>query len=398
MLRPWRSPEWAWALGGATALVVFGIVSPAAALVAVGRGSDVYLFLTGMLVLADLARAAGVFDWLAALAVRAADGSAPRFFTIVFGLGVGVTVFLSNDATAVVLTPAVAAAARAGRTSALPYLFTCAFVANAASFVLPIANPANLVIFGGALPPLGTWIATFALPSLAALVVTFVVMRQRFRREFAMPISRDITPRPLGRAGRMSVAAILATALALGIASSRGIALGAVTASAAGLATAAMVVIDRQRVSILRHSSWSVIALVAGLFVLVAGLDQTGVLDRVRHMIAALTDLSSLVAIVLAGVVSALLSNATNNLPTGLLAGLALAGTNHSLAVAGALTIGIDLGPNLSVTGSLATVLWLVALRREGIALGAGAFLRVGALVMPPALLAALGALALVTR
>ena len=58
-----------------------------------------------------------------------------------------------------------------------------------------------------------------------------------------------------------------------------------------------------------------------------------------------------------------------------------------------ALLIGIDLGPNLSVTGSLATILWLVALRREGVHVGAWQFLRLGLVVMPPALLLALGGL-----
>jgi arsenical pump membrane protein len=52
--------------------------------------------------------------------------------------------------------------------------------------------------------------------------------------------------------------------------------------------------------------------------------------------------------------------------------------------------VGIDLGPNLSITGSLATILWLTALRREGLEVGFWRFLRIGALVMPPALILAL--------
>ena len=90
-------------------------------------------------------------------------------------IGTLVTVFMSNDATAVVLTPAVYAAAPQARVEPLPYLFACAFIANAASFVLPISNPANLVVFGGHMPPLPQWLAQFALPSLLAIVVTYVV-------------------------------------------------------------------------------------------------------------------------------------------------------------------------------------------------------------------------------
>jgi len=121
---------------------------------AIGKGTDIYLFLAGMMLLAELARREAVFDWLAGLAVRAARGSPPRLFMLVYAVGILVTVFLSNDATAVVLTPAVYAVVKKARTTALPYLLSCAFIANAASFVLPISNPANLVVYGKQLPSL----------------------------------------------------------------------------------------------------------------------------------------------------------------------------------------------------------------------------------------------------
>ena len=89
---------------------------------------------------------------------------------------------LSNDATAVVLTPAVYAATRAAKVEPLPYLFICAFIANAASFVLPISNPANLVVFGAQMPPLSEWLRYFALPSVVAIVATYVALRLTQRR------------------------------------------------------------------------------------------------------------------------------------------------------------------------------------------------------------------------
>src|SRR6202012_266427 len=98
-------------------------------------------------------------------------------FLLVYGVGTLVTAFLSNDATAIVLTPAVYAATRAAGATPLPYLFVCAFIANAASFVLPISNPANLVVYGAHMPHLGDWLRQFALPSLASIVVTYVVLR-----------------------------------------------------------------------------------------------------------------------------------------------------------------------------------------------------------------------------
>ena len=93
------------------------------------------------------------------------------------------------------------------------------------------------------------------------------------------------------------------------------------------------------------------------------------------------------------GIALALAGNVMNNLPVGLIAGLVLAADHLPLHVAGAALIGVDLGPNLSVTGSLATILWLAALRREGQEVDAWRFLRLGIIVMFPALLLSIAAL-----
>ena len=151
--------------------MLLGLLPVAATRSAASRkGVDVYLFLIGMMLIAELARREGLFDYLAALAVEHARGSPQRLFLLVYRVGTLVTVLLSNDATAIVLTPAVYAATRAAGATPLPYLFVCAFIANAASFVLPISNPANLVVFGARMPHLAEWLRQFALPSVASIV------------------------------------------------------------------------------------------------------------------------------------------------------------------------------------------------------------------------------------
>ena len=125
IIRPFNAIEAIWAVGGAALLLVLRLITPSSALAGVAKGTDVYLFLTGMMLLAEVARSEGLFDWLAALATRHAGGSPRRLFLLIYLVGTVVTVFLSNDATAVVLTPAVAAtlqraaspARRANRTS-----------------------------------------------------------------------------------------------------------------------------------------------------------------------------------------------------------------------------------------------------------------------------------------
>ena len=92
IIRPFRVPEAIWALAGAAALVLFGLLPWGAALDGMRKGIDVYLFLAGMMLIAELARQEGLFDYIAALAVEHARGSPQRLFLQVYPVGTAVTV------------------------------------------------------------------------------------------------------------------------------------------------------------------------------------------------------------------------------------------------------------------------------------------------------------------
>ena len=398
ILRPFAWPEAVWAVAGAALLVLVGLISWSDAAKGVASGLDVYLFLIGMMLLAEVARKEGLFDWLAGIAVRAAKGSATRLFLLVYAVGTLVTVFLSNDACAVVLTPAVYAAARTARVEPLPYLLVCAFIANAASFVLPISNPANLVVYGAHMPPLADWLRTFTLPSLAAILATYIGLRVTQAGILGRQVVADqVDPVPLGRGGLAAAWGIAATAVLLLGASATGRDLGPPTL-VAGLATTLLVVaLGRSHlVAVLKDVSWGVLPLVAGLFVLVEALAGTGLLGMLADLLRASAAAELASTAWAGGLAAGFGANLVNNLPAGLFAGAAVQGAEAPHEIAAAILIGIDLGPNLSVTGSLATILWLTAIRREGQHVSAWAFLKIGLLVMPPALVLALAALILV--
>ena len=394
VLRPWHWPEAIWSAGGAAALLLFGLVSWPAAAAAMADGTDVYLFLIGMMLLSSLAEREGLFDWLAALCVARAGGSATRLFLLVYAVGTLVTVFMSNDATAVVLTPAVLAVTRQAKVRPLPYLLACALIANAASFVLPISNPANLVVFGDRLPSLPAWIARFGLPSLLSVAVTYAVLRLLFRSDMAEQIG-DPAARPrLSGTGRLAAAGVVLVSAVLLTSSAAGIPLGWPTLIAAALVCAANSVFKREAPwPVLAGVSWSIVPLVAGLFVIVRSLQHTGLLQALAHVVAGGTAASPTGFALAAGAGVALASNLMNNLPAGLVAGHLLDRTMAEPFLQSAVAIGIDLGPNLSVTGSLATILWLAALRRQGEHVSAWTFLKTGAVAMPAALAAALAGL-----
>jgi arsenical pump membrane protein len=392
VVRPWNLPEAIWAVAGALLLVVFGLLPWRDAVAGAAKGSDVYLFLIGMMLLAELARQAGLFDWLAAKAARLAKGSAARLFTLIFAVGTVVTAFLSNDATAVVLTPAVAAVVRtAGAKQPMPYLFICAFIANAASFVLPISNPANLVIYGSHMPALLQWLPRYALASALAIAATYIVLRVTQRKQLRQQLATDVAIPELNSCARLAALGIAATSVVLLASSAFGIELGLPTFLAGAVTT--IVVLWRSKwhpAETLKNISWGILPLVAGLFVLVEALELTGATARLAAILEQLMQHSAGLAAWLSGAVLAVGCNLVNNLPAALVAGRVVEVAHAPEQVRAAVLIGVDIGPNLSVTGSLATILWLSALRRDGLSVDAWTFLKLGAVVMPPALVLAL--------
>src|SRR6266702_130816 len=394
IVRPFRLPEAVWALAGAVALIAVGILPWSDAFGGIRKGLDVYLFLIGTMLIAELARREGLFDYLAAIAVAHARGSPQRLFLLIYVVGTLVTVFLSNDATAIVLTPAVYAATRAAGATPLPYLFVCAFIANAASFVLPISNPANLVVFGDRMPHLADWLRQFTLPSVASIVVTYVVLRLTQQRALkAETIERSVPKPKLSPGGKLTAFGIGAIAIVLIGASALDVRLGLPT-FICGVATAgAVLILSRQSPwPVVRGVSWSVLPLVAGLFVMVEALTRIGAIGHLSEILHGAVAQSVPRTAWATGIVTAVADNIANNLPVGLVAGSVAASDHLPPPVIRAMLIGVDLGPNLSVTGSLATILWLVALRRKAIEVSAWRFLRLGLLVTPPALVAAMAA------
>ncbi len=394
LARPWRTAEAVWAVGGAVLLVLLGLLPLADAWRAIAAGGDVYLFLAGMMLLSEVARREGLFDAVAAFAVNRAAGSAWRLYALVYAAGVAVTIFMSNDATAVVLTPAVFAAAKRAKTAPLPHLFACAFIANAASFVLPISNPANLVLYADHTPPLIDWLARFALPSAAAIAATFAALAWAERGDLNAACETAVPALPISRGGWVALGGLGCTIITLLAASALDRPLGLPTAIM-GVATVAVVSIARRAspAPLMRHISWSILPLVAGLFVMVEALRRVGLIAMLGALLRqASTQFGTAATGGAAGVALAVVSNLVNNLPAGLVASAVTAQAHAPPKIVDALLIGVDLGPNLSVTGSLATILWLAAIRREGENVSAWRFLKTGAIVMPPALLLALAA------
>lgn len=388
LFRPFRLEVAWWAGGGALLLVLTGALSPHDAGSALARGLDVYLFLIGMMALAEFARSEGVFAWAASVVLVAARGSRSRLLLLIYGVGIVTTAFLSNDATIVVLTPAVLDAVRRTDADPAPYAIACALIANAASLILPIANPSNLIFFAGRMPSLGTWFSSFAAASLAAIVLTYLALRWWLRGALTAPLNVSGEHPALPRTAASLTLGIAALVLVGSAALSAPI--GAVACGLAIAAAAVAAIRDRNApLRIAGGIAWPLIPLTAGLFVLIDALERAGAGSLSSQMFAWGEHTAGPLARVGVALATTAASNLLNNLPVGLAVGHAATTLHPPQALISAALVGINVGPNFSTNGSLATVLWLAILQRAGVVMSAWRFAAIGVVVTPLALISA---------
>lgn len=394
--RPRGVGEAWWAAGGAVLMLTVGAVSPLGALATLAGHWNLFLFLLGLMAISGLADAAGVFDATGAVAAGLAAGSGRRLLLTTFGAGALTTALLSNDATALILTPVVYAVVTRLRLRPLPYLFAASFVANTASMTLPVSNPINVLVNGQLRLPLGGYLLHFLPATVAAVLVNaglFLAVfwrqvDQRFRVDWRRMLAEASGD---GTLLRRACGGLAVTAAAYLATSAVGGPVGPVAVGGAVLLAALAASAHRLDVRPVReHVSLTLLLYVAGLFVMVQGLEEAGVTHTLVGGLAGLAQ-GTAAAIGLGAGGAALASNLVNNLPATLflLSGAqAVPSAAHAPFLAGLLA-GADLGPNLTPVGSLSTMLWLVVVRRRGVQVSTGQYLRLGALATPVLLLVA---------
>lgn len=374
-LRPWRIPSWIWPVIGAVAVIALGSETVVAALQAIARQWNVLLFILGLMLLAAAAEESGAFAWLTDVALERAGGSRRRLFVLLFLTGAVLTLTLSNDATAVVLTPVVyrAIAKRGG--DAMPFLFGCTFVADTASFGLPFANPANILI----LPHAEFWPYVLHLgpPQILAITLNLAIFLALFRSRLRGRYEAQPAAAPSASGVRTLVVAA-GVAIAYVAALIVHWPLGPV-AVAGGVA--ALVVARVEPNAAWRHVSMSTFALLFGLFALLDAVGRAGFEAWSVHAMATAQQWGSLGLDAAAAGGAALFANLFNNLPVAIVSSYLVA---HAPAHAAyPLIVGVDLGPNLTMTGSIATILWSSMLRKRGVHVSALEYLKLGAIVVP---------------
>ena len=385
-------------IGGAVVLLL-GLVTPDGALRLESGTWNVFLFFLGMMGIAGLADQSGVFDLVAVAVARLAHGRVVALYVAVFALGALISILFANDSAALVLTPIVYALVLRLSLDPLPFVFATTFIADTASIALPVSNPLNVIVADGFHLGLGAYVAHLWLSALLVIIVNLLVFLILFRRGLRGRFER--LPDPVQRPGVASTFALLvAVAVAYLIASALQAPLGLVAlagAAALGLNLLRLRALDSQRLA--REISWPIFGFIAGMLLVVQGLDNSGVTAALGHALAGAAGGSHLSAIAVATVGTAVGSNLINNLPMSLV----MVHTVQPLHVAPAIRqnlvygtiLGCDLGPNLTHLGSLATFIWLFFLRRKGLEVSTWDYFRIGILTTPLMLVAAIVGLSL---
>jgi arsenical pump membrane protein len=399
MTRPFRWNEAVIAMAGAGLLLLLGLISPADAFYTLARDWNTFLFFLGMMAISALAEAAGLFDWLAAQAARFAGKSAARLFLNVFLLGTLISTILSNDATALILTPIVYVLVTKLRLPVLPYLFACTFIADTASFLLPVSNPINIIITSRFPLDLWTFVRLLFLPSLVVIAINVGVFFLLYRKQ--LKATFDIRRLPSAQQSvkhkayfRYTCCVLVAVSLAYVIASAVQLPLSLIALSGALVLLVGAICwkqISLQQMA--RRISWSIFGFIAGMFIVVRAIEDTGLTTTFGNWLIHLSGGTSFGAVMVGTIGAALGTNLINNVPMAVvmisaLGGIQQAGPALKHGFVAATIFGCDLGPNLTTVGSLATVLWLLILRQRDVDVSGLDYFKVGVVVTPLMLLA----------
>ncbi|MEY9892011.1 arsenical pump membrane protein [Catenulispora sp. MAP5-51] len=412
VVRPRGWPEAAAAIPAAGIVIATGAVSPHAAWNVVTTLAPTVGFLAAVLVLAQLCADDGLFTAAGAVMARVANRSgrpdAHRLLTAVFVVAALTTAVLSLDATVVLLTPVVLATTVRTRVKDRPHVYACAHLSNSASLLLPVSNLTNLLAFSASGLTFSRFAALMALPWVAAVGTEYVVFRRFFAGDLAEQpqLAADSGDQPTGSGATSATEApddpdspitvptftvIVVAATLAGFAVTSLAGLNPAWAALGGVLILGVRALVRRRATVgelVSSASPFFCAFVLALGIVVKAATGSGLGAHAGDL---LPQGSSFLPLLGTACVAAVLANVVNNLPATLvlLPAAAAAGPATLLAV----LLGVNLGPNLTYVGSLATLLWRRVLTSHGEQVSLATYTRLGLIAVPATLVTATVAL-----
>ncbi len=416
--RPWGlGIGWGAMIGAAIALAL-GVIQWSDLATVWGIVWDATLTFVALIVISLILDEAGFFHWAALHVAYWGGGNGHRLFPLVIVLGAGVSALFANDGAALILTPIVLAMLLAlgyRPAAALAFVMATGFVADTTSLPFVTSNLVNIVSANYFHLPFDHYAMVMVPVDLVALLATLGVLWLYFGRQVPARYETRSLPAPPSAIRdplvfRLSFPVLALLLVAYFITAPTHLPIFAVTGSGALVLLAIAgrwwrlgrgATIRTRKV--LREAPWQIVWFSLGMYLVVFGLRNAGLTALLARLLAALAQRGVLVAATGTGIIAAVLSAVMNNMPTVLIGALGIHQAGHiphlvRSAMIYANVVGCDLGPKFTPLGSLATLLWLHVLARQGHTISWRTYLRVGLVITPPVLLATLLALGLWIR
>ncbi|WP_425264947.1 SLC13 family permease [Streptomyces yokosukanensis] len=382
VVRPSGLPEAVLAVPVAGLAIATGAISLDHARAEAERLGPVVGFLAAVLVLAHFCDVEGLFQACGAWMARWAAGRPVRLLTAVFALASAITAVLSLDATIVLLTPVVFATAARTGVRPKPHVYACTHLSNTASLLLPVSNLTNLLAFAASGLSFTRFAALMALPWLVAIGAEYVVFRRFFVHDLAAAAPVGADPGEAPGLPSFALVTVACTLAGFVVASAFGVQPAWVAAAGALVLAGRALVRGRATApTVVRAAAPAFLAFVLALGIVVRAVVDNGLADVLGHVVPEGTGLPALLGI---AALAAVLANLINNLPAVLvlLPLTAPAGPGAVLAV----LLGVNIGPNLTYAGSLATLLWRRIVHQHEHGVDLREFTRLGLLAVPSSL------------
>lgn len=341
----------------------------------------------------------GFFRYLASVALHRAGSSQTRLFLILYITVSVLTVFTSNDIIILSFTPFICYFAKNARISPMPYLAAEFVAANTWSMALIIGNPTNIYLVTAAGGDFVSYLCKMILPTLASGAVAFLCLYLVFRKKLSAPILAEAEEVTIHDRVSLIVGIVhlAACTLLLAIGGYVGLEMWLVALLAAVsllIFTIAHAIFHKQEpthmVASLKRAPWELIPFILSMFVLVQALHANGVTDYIYGLLDRFSPVWGY------GISSFLSANLINNIPMSVLYSAILSGGAGEAAVY-ATVVGSNLGACLTTIGALAGIMWSSILKERGLKFGYVDFLKIGVTVALPALVTALGVLAVLS-